>query len=855
MVRSRLMQTTGLLTALLPCFSPLAASGAPVDAPTGETTAVASAATAPDIADSATKATSTGTGTGAAVGTAGGIFAAASAPGDASAAVPAVASTGASTGTVVNIEPVIVTGTRDPRATARSSLSPVIVVTGAQLRATGQADVRDALAQLAPSITRPDIGGGNANLVDAISLRGLTSDQTLVLVNGKRRHPTAIIADYEGPQTGTTPVDIDLIPTASIDHIEVLEDGAAALYGSDAIAGVVNIILKTGATGASAQAINGGYYAGDGFTSGETFNVGAPIGTKGFINLSAEYKHQDHTVRVDNDNRVNAPLNPFVGNPQLNRETISYNAGYTINDEFDFYSFATFGHRNGEAYQNYRTPATAPSVYPVGFVPQIAVSSNDFSITNGFKGSLPDGWSVDLSTTYGAEYDDIGIFDTINTSLLQATGSSPTRFKNASFDDSEWTTDLGFRKSFANTLFASPINFAIGAQHRYDTYDVGPGDPNSYFGSGPQAEDGLSPISINHSSRDVFAGYLDASTHIVRNLQVDLAGRFEHYTDSGNTETGKVSARYDFGTFAALRGSVSNGFRAPSLAEDHYTSLGVLPTGAQGILAVDSTASRLLGAQPLKPERSTNYGAGFLINPAPRMHLTVDAYQIDIRDRIALGGVYNGTAAIDALEAQGIAIPANIIPADVSAQYFANPASTRTRGIDITGTYRTPINQDAHIDWDVALNINETTVSDIAKDRNGNALLNAQGIAYLSTYFPKNKLIIGGHAFYKRFDLAWHEIRFGSAESQLQFTSGPNAFSNTIFQPFQNTPQWVTNVQVGYQVTPALRLALGANNLFNAYPREIPLDTRYLGAYRYDYTVEQVGINGGFYYLQANAVF
>ena len=752
----------------------------------------------------------------------------------------------------VSVEPVIVTGTRDPHATARNSVSPVVVITGEQLRATGQADVRDALAQLAPSVTRPDIGGGNANLVDAISLRGLTSDQTLVLVNGKRRHPTAVIADYEGPQTGTTPVDIDLIPTAAVDHVEILEEGAAALYGSDAIAGVVNIILKKGATGASAQAINGGYYRGDGFTSGETANVGAPLGPQGFINLSAEYKHQDHTVRVGFDDRVNAPLNPFVGNPQLNRETVSYDAGYQLGSNFDLYSFATFGHRNGEAYQNYRTPDVAPQVFPAGFVPQIALSSNDFSITSGVRGLLPQGWSVDLSTTYGAEYDDVDIFDTINTSLLQDTGSSPTRFRNATFDDSEWTTDLGFRKAFANAVFASPLNFAIGSQYRYDTYDVGPGDPDSYFGSGPQAEDGLSPISLSHSSRDVTAGYIDASTYVVKGLQVDLAGRFEHYTDSGDTETGKASARYDFSPLAAIRGSISNGFRAPSLAEEHYTSLGVLPTGAQGILAVDSKAAQVLGAQALKPERSTNYSAGFLLNPAPSTHVTVDGYQIDIRDRIALGGVYNGTTAINALEDQGIALPPNIIPADVSAQYFANAVSTRTRGVDITGNTRTLLGRYGHIDWDASLNLNETTVSNVAKDRNGNALLNAQGIGYLSTYFPKNKLIIGGRWFYKRLDLAWHEIRYGSALSQLQFTSGPNAFSNTTFQPFLNTPQWVTDVQLGYQVTPRLRLAVGANNLFNAYPREIPADTRYLGVYLYDYTIEQVGINGGFYYLQAN---
>jgi iron complex outermembrane receptor protein len=749
-------------------------------------------------------------------------------------------------------EQVIVTGTRDPSQTARKSISPVIVISGAQLQATGQVDVRDALAQIAPSITRPDMAGGNANLIDALSLRALTSDQTLVLVNGKRRHTTAVIADYEGPQTGTTPVDVDMIPTSAIDHIEVLQDGAAALYGSDAIAGVINIILKSKTEGGSLQATNGGYYAGDGFTSGESATAGMKLGNSGFFDLSAEYKHQDHTQRGGNDDRVNAPDNPFLGNPQENREALSYNAGYDISPNLSLYSFATFGHRNGESYQNYRTSATLPQVYPDGFVPQIAINSNDYSFTGGIKGSLPGDWKWDLSTTYGGESDDISIFDTVNTSLYQATGHTPTRFLNMSFANTQWTTDLGLKKAFENSFFAGPINFAFGGQYIYDTYKVGAGEPNSYYGSGPQAEDGLSPLSNSNTGRDVVAAYIDAASHVTDHLQVDLAGRFEHYTDAGDTETGKASARYDFSSFLALRGSVSNGFRAPSLAEDHYTSLGVLPTGAQGILAVDSLAAKLLGAVPLKPERSTNFSAGFLVNPAPNLNINVDAYQIDIRDRIVLGGVYNGQTAINALAAQGIQLPPGVIPADVSAQYFANAASTTTRGVDVTGRYLTDLGDYGRIDWDAELNWNETDVTKVSDDRNGNPLLNKQGIGYISTYFPKNKLIIGGRWTFGRTDVSLHEIRYGSAISQLQYTMGPNAYSNTDFLEFVNQPRYVTNIQVGYHVTPTLRLALGANNLFNVYPSAIPYDTRYLGVYTYDYTIEQVGINGGFYYLQAS---
>jgi iron complex outermembrane receptor protein len=768
---------------------------------------------------------------------------------------PAHAQTAPAAAPAPQAEQVIVTGTRDPNQTARKSISPVIVITGAQLQATGQVDVRDALAQIAPSITRPDMAGGNANLIDALSLRGLTSDQTLVLVNGKRRHTTAVIADYEGPQTGTTPVDVDMIPTSAVDHIEVLQDGAAALYGSDAIAGVVNIILKSNTSGGGLQATNGGYYAADGFTSGESATAGMKLGESGFFDLSAEYKHQDHTQRGGNDDRVNAPDNPFLGNPQENRESLSYNAGYDISPNLSLYSFATYGHRNGDSYQNFRTGATLPEVYPDGFVPQISINSNDYSFTGGIKGTLPGDWTWDLSTTYGGESDGISIFDTVNTSLYADTGSTPTRFFNMSFANTQWTTDLGFKKAFETGFFAGPVNFAVGGQYIYDTYRVGAGSPDSYYGSGPQAEDGLSPLSNSNSNRDIAAAYADVSSHVTDHLQVDLAGRFEHYTDAGDTETGKASARYDFGPFLAVRGAVSNGFRAPSLAEDHYTSLGVLPTGAQGILAVDSLAAKLLGAVPLKPERSTNFSAGLVSNPAPNLTLSLDAYQIDIRDRIVLGGVYNGQTAINALTAQGIQLPPGVIPADVSAQYFANAASTTTQGLDAIGRYVSFMGDYGRIDWDAELNWNQTDVTKVSNDRNGNPLLNKQGIGYISTYFPKTKLIVGGRWTFGRTDVSLHEVRYGSAISQLQYTMGPNAYSNTDFLEFVNQPKYVTNIQVGYHITPALRLALGANNLFNVYPSAIPYDTRYLGVYTYDYTIEQVGINGGFYYLQASWTF
>ncbi len=748
-------------------------------------------------------------------------------------------------------EQVIVTGTRDPHQTARKSVSPIQVVSAAQLAATGQADVRDALVQLAPSVARSARVNGSANMTDAISLRGLTPNQTLILVNGKRRHTTAVLSNNAGPQQGTTPVDIDMIPVSAVDHIEILQDGAAAQYGSDAIAGVVNIILKHDTHGLQAQAINGGRYDGDGFTSGESLNWGTSLYGRGFFDLSAEYQYQDHTFRATADNRTGQKDIMDIGDPRKQRETISYNMEFAITDDVKLYSFGTYGHRNGESYQDYRTPSASLPMYPYGFSPQETLDENDFGVTVGFKGRKFD-WDWDVSTTYGGDSDRLGLFDSINTTMYSETGSSPTRFHLMSFNNTQWTTDAGLRHAFNVPLLAAPLNFAIGAQYRYDSYHIGAGDTGSWYGTGSTAFHGLSPANASDSNRDVTAGYIDLSTQLLPKWQVDFAGRFEHYTDAGDTETGKVSSRYDINRFIGLRGTVSSGFRAPTLAEEHWTNVSVAPTTVTGYIPVDSAGAKMLGAQSLKPERSTSFSAGIVINPLPNLHASIDAYQIDLRDRIMAAGVYNGQAAIDALQADGFTIPSGISANAVTAQYYANAASTRTRGMDITASYLTKLGQYGRINWDVSANFNQTSVRNVARDGNNNPLLNAQQQAYLTSYTPRNRLIFGGSWHYGDLDVTVHEIRYGRATSELEYYTGALAYSNTQFMRFLNPPRYETNLVIGYQVTPRWRVAVGANNVGNARQKKIPEQFRYLGAYAYDTNIEQIGYNGGFYYLQVN---
>jgi iron complex outermembrane recepter protein len=753
------------------------------------------------------------------------------------------------------LDEIIVTGTRDPHQTAQQSLSPISVLSAGDLNATGQTDLRDALVFLAPSISHQDVGNGPSAMIDSINLRGLTSNQTLVLVDGVRRHVASTFYYSPGLQQGTTPVDIDMIPASMIDHIEVLQDGAAAQYGSDAIAGVVNIILKTNANGFTARTLNGQYYAGDGFSSLDSLNKGFALGDSGFVSLSGEFKTQNHTDRGEPDNRTGVHDNPVLGQPAEHREAVGYNAGYDLDDNWSIGSNATFAHRNGYTYQNFRLPSILPQVYPDGFVPIETSDENDYSANLILKAKDLLGWNAALSTTYGGNHNDIGMDNTVNQSFYATYGYTPTDFQQMSFKDSQWTTNLDLRRGLDVGFLPQPLNLAMGYEHRYETYGIGAGEYAAYYGSGPQAQHGLTPNEANTSSRNVNAAYVDLAASVTSAWKIDLAGRYENYSDSDHTLTGKVSSRYDFNPIFALRGTASTGFRAPTLAEEHFTNVTDTPTGASGILAVDSVAAKALGAAPLKPEKSDNYSVGFVLNPAPLLNFSVDAYRISIRDRIVVGGAYSGQQALDAFNEQGIGLPGGLILSAISAQYLSNAADTRTDGLDVSGDYLMKLGNAGDLRWSLAANINKTEIQKIYRDRNGNLLLNDQQQSYLTSNTPDSKVVFGAHWTGVKWSVNLSETRFGNATSVLTYQSGPNANSSTVFDAVEQTPKYRTDLQVARELVPGVRLSLGANNLFDAKPTALPPITRYLGVAIYDINIQGIGINGGFYYAALDITF
>lgn len=301
------------------------------------------------------------------------------------------------------VQDVVVTGTRDIQRSAGESLSPIDVISAKDLQRTGQTDLRDALVKLLPSINRLAQTGDAANLTSALTLRGLSPNHVLLLVNGKRRHTSANITADAGSQQGATPVDIDLIPVSAVDHIEVLRDGAAAQYGSDAIAGVINVILKSSSQGGSLTATTGEYYKHDGFTLGGAADVGLPLGADGFLHLSTEYRRHEHSMRSGADERTGTYVNRTLGDPRIRRESFGANAGIAVNKDVELYAFATAAHRTGGSYQNYRLPSRLPQVHPDGFSPIETSNETDAALTAGIKGTDLAGWRWDLSASYGID--------------------------------------------------------------------------------------------------------------------------------------------------------------------------------------------------------------------------------------------------------------------------------------------------------------------------------------------------------------------------------------------------------------------------------------------------------------------
>ena len=756
---------------------------------------------------------------------------------------------------------VVSTGVRGEARTVADSPAPIDVISGDQLVQTGRAELAEALARLLPSFNFGTNQAGVNSVVRPVSNRGLGPAYTLVLVNGKRRHNSALLTNGGGDTSGVNAIDLDTIPISAIDHIEVLKDSAAAQYGSDAVAGVVNVILKSGNHGGSVSASYGQLEDGAGNRDNSKIegDVGYALGDDGFLHIGGAARKRGQTW--DNfpstnlvayspaSNPKNATWNRDAahnGDPGIESYDLAFNAEKPYDKDTTLYAFGTLGTRNTIAGNNFRRPnglATIDQLYPDGYFAVNNMSAYDFQLNVGARGRAA-GWNWDINTGYGKnrarQYSNL----TSNPSLGPA---SPTSFDDlAVYQFEQWTTNADFTREVAVGL-KKPLQWSWGLEERAERFTTYAGDPLGYINGGyifqPGDQDGdpnvgkpaavgaqagvaLAPADAARVKRNVVAIYNDIGFYPLDQWFIDGAVRAEHYDDSaGNTTSGKINSRYDFSPAFAIRGTVGSGFRAPSLTQigysqtDNRTNINPV-TGQVGpslskLLLNDSPLARKFGAQDLKPEKSVNFGLGFVLKPADNVNVTIDGYQVSVKDRIIRTGYMFGPAFAPALQAAGLTGTEWI-------QYFANGVDTRTSGADFVADATSDYGRYGLVRWGAALNWNHTSITKIDATPSQITGLGANpggssvwfgyaasgGIGDL-TASPRTKLILSARWFIGAFETNLQTTRYDAYDWE---TTANRA------QDYHFGAKWLTDLDVSYAVTKRIKLTLGAANLFNVYP-------------------------------------
>jgi iron complex outermembrane receptor protein len=791
-------------------------------------------------------------------------------------------------------ESVIVTGTRVTGMTAADSAAPITVIGSDALSHVGQPNLIQALAQIAPSFSAEAFGGDTGALTLSARLRGISPNDTLVLVNGKRRHSTGNLHVLGGQYQGAATSDLDLIPVAAIDHVEVLQEGAAAQYGTDAIAGVVNIILKKNSSGGMAQATAGQYMEQGGDTYDFSGNIGFDLG-KGFLSITAEKRYRGFSQRGGQDIRVvnaagvptgafNATLipnyprvNPIVGDPESMLTTVVANMEYELEPDLTFYANASYGERQAKAFENNRLPgrivgspvlgvggtAGTPGAlvpFPLGFRPQEALREDDYGYTVGLKGTIV-GWNWDLSGTYGKDRDKIYTLQSANAALFVDTHTTPRDFYDGSFTASEATFNLDITKNFEVGL-ASPLTVAFGGEGRENTFGITQGDAASIYKEGSQSYPGFQPTDAGTHSRKNYAAYFDLAVLPINDLQVDIAGRFEHYTDFGDATVGKITARYDLTPELAFRGTISTGFRAPTIQEEFYSATNVGPTTAFVQLPPNSPAAAILGVKPLQPEASTSYSAGIVAHPLENLSVTIDAYSISLRNRIVgTGSLYgSGGTPISPTVPLAIAAHGNILDPTVTftgVTLLLNGISTLTQGVDVSATYLTDFGDFGSVNWTLAGNYNDTSISKIIPTPvalgPGVQLFDQQSKSYLTHANPKEKVGLSANWTLDAWSVNLRETFYGPTSADLT-PDGSAYYTNKV----KSTA--ITDLEIDYNYLENWTIAVGANNLFDQRPETIGVldpstlqdGSNVVGA---PLSISPYGMNGGFYYARLTFKF
>ncbi|SFM57889.1 TonB-dependent receptor plug domain-containing protein [Rugamonas rubra] len=786
------------------------------------------------------------------------------------------------------IDQVTVVGSRARNRTVFDSSVPIDRFGAREVaNALASGEVGAALQNLSPSINFPRIeSSGASDSVRGIQLRGLAPDQVLVLINGKRRHTSAVL-DTESSFAGTVPVDINSIPPGAIDHIEILRDGAGAQYGSDAVAGVINIVLKNAKQGGSASVSYGLNHTDfaptrqtltDGQTKIVNADYGVPLGDAGYFRFGAETRRRSPTERAGpsdagwtswNSTPADLALDGKVlfksGDSKQNNDYLFYNTLLPLAPGVDAYSFATLNQRksDGSAYFRFPgDPSNVPALYPQGYRPVTKGDKTDLSVVAGVRLGAA-GWNWDLSGRHGGDKFRYDLSNSANASLG---AQSPTSFHLATFDFQQNALNADLSRELDLGLgLAAPLNLAVGLEYLRETYRSTPGDAASYA-AGPQTEappgaqagPGLRPADAFDGSRKVRSIYADLEQELGSKLLVGAAARYSDYSDFGSASTGKLSARYKFSNTFLLRGSLSNSFRAPALVQTgfRFATLNFNSDGSAlqtaALLPASDGLARRFGAEALKPEKSTNLSLGLAWKPAPATSVTLDAYRIRIKDRI--------TRSSDLQSEAVSAYLAGIGRSDIqSVAYLANLLDTTSDGLDVVLNHELNL-AGGKLNLNAALNLNRTTLDKVRQSSAALAaidpsltLLTDSGLFRIRNASPSSKLILGADWQGQRWGLLARATRFGALKDFSYDQEAP-LIDGVHAQRFGAV--WSLDLEAQYKLSKQLTLALGGNNVLDQYPDRVRQtnNATYGGALPYNF-VNPIGVNGAYFYAKLSYTF
>lgn len=781
----------------------------------------------------------------------------------------------------IQLNEVVITGNRTKPRTILDSPIPIDNIGSQELKKSGQRTLDKMLTYKIPSFNSQNQAISDATAhFDPADLRGLGPSRILVLINGKRKNQSAQVYLNRTPGKGEVGVDLKSIPLAAIERVEILRDGASAQYGSDAIAGVINFILKKNVEFSSFNSAVGITSQNDGFNLSSDFNTGLNLGKNGFLNLTLEYYNQKLTNRAGTPGLSDLPSSPLpnwvnwaktnpnlgmhVGQPEIEKKNIFINLEYDIGKKVTLYSFHGYTKRTGKSFAFYRAPywrqtdvgdlsfLTKPEDF-IGYQPTFETKITDHINVIGLKSPIYDTWNADFSMTYGENDVFYTVNNSINRSYLKDYGTSPISFNPGGYKLNNIVTNLDISGSVSKQ-----ISIALGVEYKIEGFKAFAGNPLSYYKTGSDSFAGIKPNEAGIWSRNNVAGYTQLDYDINDFFLIGIAGRYEKFSDFGSNFSWKLNTRYKLNNNSVIRGSYSTGFRAPTLHQRHITSSQYIhainsPTPTlQRTLSNNNTAVKELGVPSLFAETSKNLSAGLTYKVSRNLSASIDFYNIKVNDRVLFSsqiGYKNGSSTNITNPVEQILKDNNV----EAVQFFINAGDTKTTGLDIVINYRDLKLNNNKLSINFAANLNRTTINTITTPKviadAGYNIFDRQEQGLITNSRPKSKVILGLNYICEKWNFTINNTRFGSVTITAPQSGGiDQELSSKI----------ATDIGFNCNLTKKLYFNANINNMFNIYPNKTLKSTNTTEAgnrFIYSSEVQQLGQLGANFNIGINYKF